>query len=180
LHFLVTPIIICIIHEAIQLVSYTTKNECFIGLILVECSYGLTDCIWLFMCMLGVTQILLTIFGVDTLLCFILTLKPNVIMVPISYLPFLFYKTNHYMYIGFIDQHWLLWEWYNSYTIDLAWFSNKKICIYYLTVKNIKITSNLHFIIIMQFNTRVEIIVSKGLLCPTHTTCMHYLWNTIN
>jgi hypothetical protein len=53
--------------------------------------------------MLGVTQILLTIFGVNTLLSFKLTLKPNVIMVPISYLPFLFYKTNHYMYIGFCE-----------------------------------------------------------------------------
>jgi hypothetical protein len=94
--------------KLVKLVSYTTTKECFIGLILVEYSYGLIDCIWLFLCMLGVTQILLTIFGVDTLLCFKLTLKPNVIMVPISYLPFLFYKTNHYMYIGFIDQHWFL------------------------------------------------------------------------
>jgi hypothetical protein len=55
--------------------------------------------------MLGVTQILLTIFGVDTLLSFKLTLKPNVIMVPISYLSFLFYKTNHYIYIGFIGEN---------------------------------------------------------------------------
>lgn len=84
------------------------EKKCLIGLILVEYSYGLIDCIWLFVCMLGVTQILLTIFGVDTLLSFKLTLKPNVIMVPISYLLFKFYKTNHYMYISFIDQHWFL------------------------------------------------------------------------
>ncbi len=43
LHFLMMPVIICIVHEASWLVSYMTKKECFIGLILVEYSYGLID-----------------------------------------------------------------------------------------------------------------------------------------
>jgi hypothetical protein len=57
------------------LVNFTTRKECFVGLILVEYSYGLIDCIWLFVCMLGMTPILLTIFGVDTLSSFKLTLN---------------------------------------------------------------------------------------------------------
>jgi hypothetical protein len=75
LHFLVMLVIICIIHEVGRLVNFTTRKECFVGLILVEYSYGLIDCIWLFVCMLGMTPILLTIFGVDTLSSFKLTLN---------------------------------------------------------------------------------------------------------